>query len=188
MTLHQPWASLVALGVKTIETRGWSTNYRGPLAIHAAVRRPDMEMLEDGMAGELFDDSLECLAQWSCTERRDFFPERIPAPRDRWWLALAPNFATESMPLGAVIATCELVEVVPTAEIVWKRGDDGQIGEWARYVEGTTGEPFAVVRERQRPYGDFTPGRFAWLLSNIEPLAEPIPATGKQGLWNWERP
>ena len=38
LTLHQPWASLVALGVKTIETRSWSTQYRGPLAIHAAAK------------------------------------------------------------------------------------------------------------------------------------------------------
>ena len=38
LSLWQPWASLVALRVKTIETRSWSTSYRGPLAIHAAKR------------------------------------------------------------------------------------------------------------------------------------------------------
>lgn len=36
LTIWQPWASLIALGAKTIETRSWSTTYRGPLAIHAA--------------------------------------------------------------------------------------------------------------------------------------------------------
>lgn len=35
LTLYEPWASLVALGAKKIETRSWPTNYRGPLAIHA---------------------------------------------------------------------------------------------------------------------------------------------------------
>ena len=35
LTLWQPWASLVG-PAKTIETRGWYTNYRGPIAIHAA--------------------------------------------------------------------------------------------------------------------------------------------------------
>ncbi len=35
LTLTQPWATLVALGAKTIETRSWQTSYRGPLAIHA---------------------------------------------------------------------------------------------------------------------------------------------------------
>lgn len=36
LTLWQPWASLVALGFKKLETRGWDTEYRGPLVIHAA--------------------------------------------------------------------------------------------------------------------------------------------------------
>lgn len=38
ISLHQPWASGIALHLKTIETRGWPTKYRGPLAIHAAKR------------------------------------------------------------------------------------------------------------------------------------------------------
>lgn len=38
LTLWEPWASLIALGVKRIETRSWQTSYRGPLAIHAAAR------------------------------------------------------------------------------------------------------------------------------------------------------
>jgi len=40
LTLTQPWASLVAIGAKRIETRSWSTSYRGPLAIHAAKGFP----------------------------------------------------------------------------------------------------------------------------------------------------
>lgn len=36
MSLHQPWASLVACGLKTIETRGKRTNHRGPLLIVAS--------------------------------------------------------------------------------------------------------------------------------------------------------
>jgi activating signal cointegrator 1 len=36
LSLWQPWASLVAYGVKRHETRHWSTAYRGPIAIHAA--------------------------------------------------------------------------------------------------------------------------------------------------------
>ena len=40
LTLTQPWATLVAIGAKRIETRSWSTKYRGPLAIHAAKGFP----------------------------------------------------------------------------------------------------------------------------------------------------
>ena len=36
LSLLQPWASLIAVGAKKIETRSWSTKYRGPLAIHAS--------------------------------------------------------------------------------------------------------------------------------------------------------
>jgi hypothetical protein len=40
LTLTQPWASLVALGQKSIETRSWFTSYRGELLIHAAKGFP----------------------------------------------------------------------------------------------------------------------------------------------------
>lgn len=40
LSLTQPWATLVAIGAKRLETRSWSTTYRGPLAIHAAKRFP----------------------------------------------------------------------------------------------------------------------------------------------------
>jgi len=38
LTLWQPWASLMALGHKTVETRSWKANHLGLLAIHAAKR------------------------------------------------------------------------------------------------------------------------------------------------------
>jgi hypothetical protein len=40
ITLWDPWASLMALGFKKVETRCWKTSYRGPIAIHAALRKP----------------------------------------------------------------------------------------------------------------------------------------------------
>lgn len=38
ISLHQPFATGWVLGIKTIETRHWSTDHRGPLAVHAAKR------------------------------------------------------------------------------------------------------------------------------------------------------
>nr|WP_276561890.1 ASCH domain-containing protein [Brevibacillus halotolerans] len=38
ITIHQPWATLIALGEKEFETRGWRTKYRGELAIHAGKK------------------------------------------------------------------------------------------------------------------------------------------------------
>lgn len=36
LSLKQPWAWLIINGYKNIENRKWSTDYRGPLAIHAS--------------------------------------------------------------------------------------------------------------------------------------------------------
>lgn len=41
LTIHQPWATLVAIAAKRYETRSWRTDYRGPLAIHAGAREVD---------------------------------------------------------------------------------------------------------------------------------------------------
>ena len=38
LSLWQPHAQAIALGIKPYETRGWKTDYRGPLAIHAAKK------------------------------------------------------------------------------------------------------------------------------------------------------
>ncbi len=40
ISLLQPWASLVAIGAKKIETRSWSTSHRGLIAIHASKGYP----------------------------------------------------------------------------------------------------------------------------------------------------
>jgi activating signal cointegrator 1 len=59
LSLHQPWASLMSLGVKRCETRSWLTNYRGLVAIHAA-KKWDQELREtchsDPFAEALFGD------------------------------------------------------------------------------------------------------------------------------------
>lgn len=43
ITIHQPWAWAIAQGHKTIENRGWTTNYRGRLLIHAGLSRKSLE-------------------------------------------------------------------------------------------------------------------------------------------------
>jgi hypothetical protein len=34
LSVRQPWAELILTGRKTIEVRGWETDYRGPLWLH----------------------------------------------------------------------------------------------------------------------------------------------------------
>lgn len=58
LTLTQPWATLVALGIKKVETRSWSTPYRGPLLIHAAKtwNADDRAFAADLRAGGVLPD------------------------------------------------------------------------------------------------------------------------------------
>lgn len=49
ISLLQPWATLVVIGAKRFETRSWSTQYRGPLLIHASKKftKDDRELCKD---------------------------------------------------------------------------------------------------------------------------------------------
>src|ERR1700694_3122793 len=49
LSLWQPWASLIAMGLKEFETRHWATSYRGPLVIHAAKRPLEADTLSDAI-------------------------------------------------------------------------------------------------------------------------------------------
>lgn len=49
ISVRQPWASMIANGEKTIETRTWSTNYRGDLLI-VSSKRPAIDGLPLGQA------------------------------------------------------------------------------------------------------------------------------------------
>lgn len=181
LTIRQPWASLIAAGVKTIETRSWSTKHRGPLAIHAGKHRGE---LDDAYLGA-FDDGEEggrYHVQWDIGALYD--------TQDGW---------THRMPLGAVVATCTLADVVPIGGPYSFRtgifeGDKGDLPDSRVVVRhpATKWSEGSLVIDRphedltdQLPFGDFTPGRYAWLLTDITPC-DPAPAKGRQGLWNWE--
>lgn len=49
LSLRQPWAWLVATGLKPIENRRWNTKFRGPFLIHAAK----------GMTRDEYDDAVD---------------------------------------------------------------------------------------------------------------------------------
>lgn len=62
ISLWQPWASLIVIGAKLIETRSFQRSYRGPLLIHASkAKKPEgreVAALADKLGIELppFDD------------------------------------------------------------------------------------------------------------------------------------
>lgn len=206
LTLWQPWASLIALGVKTIETRGWSTNYRGPLAIHAAKRPPKAaDVGPHGWIGEFQ------LGRWTAdvhhAEPCDCDEDENVGPSCAALSDMEPALLRDEgahgyslgtyLPLGAVVATCRLVDCVPMVDVMTGKGPvDHDASQWAVYLVPnrlTLVDRFvshwAPGAERditdQRPYGDFAHGRYAWLLDDIERVEPPAPATGRQALWEW---
>ncbi len=55
ISIKQPWANMIAHGEKTIETRTWATNYRGPLLI-VSSKVPDIPLAGYAVAvAELVD-------------------------------------------------------------------------------------------------------------------------------------
>jgi activating signal cointegrator 1 len=163
LTLTQPWATLVAIGAKHIETRSWETLYRGPLAIHAAK----------GLGSLGGKRGLRALVG-----SQPFFSALADIPIHTAQVSLVDGIVN-SLPLGAIVATCELVDCVPT----WT--------SWASvepYFTATRGDEYWHVPppEPERSFGNFRIGRFAWLLANIRALPEPIPCKGALGLWNYE--
>lgn len=65
---------------------------------------------------------------------------------------------------GAVIGTVEIADCVPVEEIV------------------------DSLTASEKLFGDYSPGRFAWVLKDPVRFEKPIPARGNQGWWNWEEP
>jgi hypothetical protein len=134
LSLTQPWATLVALGLKRIETRSWGTSYRGLVAIHAAKGYPA---------------SARAFANQLAVERL--------LPR-----APARLLCTANLPLGAILALEHLSTIYDTEQA----------------------EAIGRVDEQERRFGDYTPGRKAWLLDpeRHRPLTTPFPYRGAQGL------
>ena len=131
ITLTQPWATLVAIGAKKIETRSWATPYRGPLAIHAA-KGYTRDMVRLALMVEPFKTTL----------------------RD----ADYPLFSL--LPRGMIVATCQLVDCIQT-------------------------EKCTELSFLESAFGDYSPHRWAWILEDVKPLPEPIPAKGALSLWEW---
>ena len=62
ISLWEPWASLMMLGAKTIETRSWPTKYRGELLICAAQGGLSNRELSILLNEYMFRDALKSLS------------------------------------------------------------------------------------------------------------------------------
>jgi hypothetical protein len=63
------------------------------------------------------------------------------------------------LPFGAIVALATLSDMRPTDELVLS------------------------VSAIERLYGNYAPGRFGWVLTNVRPLREPVGCVGRQSIW-----
>jgi hypothetical protein len=112
LTVHQPWAWLIARGIKELETRSWGTKHRGELAIHASVSHVGKDMIFGPAIDALLRGqtlqygciiAVARLAEvYACADdalRHAFNPERewamghftcAPEPKRSYWLLSNP--------------------------------------------------------------------------------------------------
>lgn len=171
ITLTAPYGSLIALAArhpelgKHIETRGWRTSYRGPLAIHQAKGlRP-----VGGKRGLI--ELLSTEPFWSAL-REEF---AVQLDDQRHYPGDAETIANE-LPMGAIVAVCELRDV-------------RIIGVQLNGVPTISADDMlslTPILGNERAFGDYSAGRYAWLLADIRALPEPIPVKGALGLWEYD--
>ncbi|CCG43340.1 ASCH domain-containing protein [Magnetospirillum molischianum] len=49
-----------------------------------------------------------------------------------------------------------------------------------------TDELIARIPDRERAFGIYAPGRFAWFMGEPIRFNNPVPASGRLGLWDWD--
>lgn len=117
ISLWQPWASAIAIGAKKIETRGWSTKYRGPLAIHAAKTKDHLGFAER--------------------------PELMMSLAAGFFLNESKITLPYVFPLGAIVATCTLEDCIDV-KYLNEISDEERL--WGNYDKGRYGWMLSNVR------------------------------------------
>jgi hypothetical protein len=79
----------------------------------------------------------------------------------------AYGYTEKELPTGMIIATAHLTECFKVEK---------DCGDYAVITDG-------FIAGNEYKFGDYTPGRFAWLLVRRKLLENPIPAKGQLGLW-----
>jgi hypothetical protein len=162
LALTQPWASLMAEGYKTIETRNFRRSHRGWLAIYAT--KNFHEDAQDTCMDDPFYDDL-CAHDY-LLHRRDARMQATAAG-----INLDNVQRTEyNLPLGMVVALVHVWDI-QISEGIWRRpSPDGSVWD-------------AFTREREMAYGDYRPGRWCWITNDVLKLPEPVPTRGMPGMW-----
>ncbi|MDR3438990.1 hypothetical protein [Telmatospirillum sp.] len=162
ITIWQPYASLIATGAKIYETRDYPppAHHIGKrIAIHAAKSTEDLRFLQDYLISGLRADHPDAQCDAIVTALKNAgFSKLVDMPR------------------GAVVCTAVLAAAYRCGAV----DNTGKVFV-TRWLPGNS-DPLFIQSD---PFGNYSPNRWAWLLKDVQPLAAPAPARGKQGWWSW---
>lgn len=144
LSLLQPWATLVVIGAKKIETRSWAAEYKGPILIHAS-------------AGKYIGSGRNKI---SCRELCYQEPFK----------AFINGAAYDNLPFGTIIGKTELVWCANTEDLRSR----GQF---------TVNQNTWNLTEQEKSFGDYSDGRYGWLLKDAVEFENPVRAKGSLILW-----
>jgi len=153
VTVRQPHADLLANGDKHYETKSKPTRYRGPVLIHAGKNPKGAIALLAQMAAAKV--TMRCDVFRPGTFVHEVVEALFPCP---------PYYLSDKTPtlnvfeFGTIIAYAEIVGCYPVEDI-------------------------KNLSERERLFGDWTPGRYAWEIAHVRRV-QPLPYRGQLGLWN----
>lgn len=160
LTLWEPWASLLAYGIKKIETRPSATSWtqeKGAYLIHSAQKftREQAEICQQ----EPFKSELEKLGLINGEYRSG---------------CLIHKSGIYHFPLGKIIGAVEIEECCKVVK------------DWSNLnyciLERKSYINFGVVSPEYN-LGDYGHGRYGWICQNPRLLKEPIPYKGGQGYY-----
>ena len=194
LTVRQPWATLLCDPTlpKWIETRSRRTNIRGRIGIIAGKRRPPYMRIADRYTVEKFYDAVNHVEACYC-DPEEVGPACGRRSQSRPVLVAPGPRVIANLPLGYLIGTVDLYDCVP---ILDAEDPDDPCGEMASAFIASQGsvtppdsawfyddgsDDIGVGVSDQIPYGDFTPGGWAWLTRDAVLLDEPIPMRGSLG-------
>jgi len=145
LSLLQPWATLVVIGAKKIETRSWDTKHRGEILIHASLNK---KVADKMIWNYPFNKVLT-----------EYFNH-----------AREPDI--DDLPFGAIIGKVNL-EMTMSTDVIRK-------GEVLRYGSSKKWQ----FTDQELAFGDYSPDRYGWLLSDPVKFETPIPCKGALSLWS----
>lgn len=104
--------------------------------------------------------------------------------QDAWDVVAAlrqRNRIIDTKERGMILGLVDLVGCVEITNAIYRLSTNSDV-----QLRWPSSDRIWTLTQRERDYGDYTPGRFAWLLSQPIRYSRPIAALGRLGLWESE--